>query len=84
MEDKFLNNFIYGTVLVQLILRQFMKVMMVSILSFQKMMAFGVEEFTSQLTLHIRVEILNGLVTHTKFLMDINYLMEARCPMAPK
>ena len=52
---------------------------MVSILKMQKTMAFGEEQFTSQLTLHILVEILHGVVMPTNSLMGTSYLMKPLC-----
>ena len=62
----------------------FMKAQMASILSFQKMMVFGVGVFTSQRMLNILVEILNGKVTPINFPMTTNYLMEAHYQMVQK
>ena len=84
MGDKLLIKFIYGMVQVQQIQKKFTTAKMVSVHSMRMTIAFGEGQFTLQLTLHILVDILSGMVMPTNFLMGTNYLMEAHYLPAPR
>ena len=84
MGDKLLIKFICGMVQVKQIQKKFITAKMASVLSMQMTMAIGEGQFTLQLTLHILVDILIGMVTPTNFLMGTIYLMEAHYLPAPR